>query len=195
MDFLATTPFSDMPTLETPRLFIRKMTMRDAPDLYDYGKDPEVAKHVLWDAYRNVLETRSYVRYTLRKYRIGDPASWCIERKGEGKVIGTIGFMWFQRENNAAEVGYSLARAYWNQGIMTEALHKVLEYGFCEAKLHRIEAQHEVDNPASGSVMRKCGMRLEGTLRGRLYNKGRYVDVNLYSILREDFFSRTPCPR
>ncbi len=190
MDFLATTPFVGMPTLETERLVIRRMGMRDAEDLYEYGKDPEVARHVLWDAYRNVSEARGYVRYVLRKYRAGEPASWCIELKSEQKVIGTIGFMWYQRDNNAAEVGYSLSRAYWNKGIMTEALAEIIRYGFCEARLHRIEAQHEVSNPASGAVMRKCGMRMEGTLRGRLYNKGRYVDVNLYSILREEYFSR-----
>lgn len=180
-----------MPVLKTERLILRKMTMRDAEDLYEYGKDPEVARHVLWDAYRSVSEARGYVRYSLRKYRMGDPASWCIEFKEEQKVIGTIGFMWFQRENNAAEVGYSLSRKYWNRGIMTEALNEVIRYGFCEARLHRIEAQHEVSNPASGAVMRKCGMRLEGTLRGRLYNKGRYVDVDLYSILREEYFPRS----
>ena len=73
---------------------------------------------------------------------------------------------------------------------MTEALEELIRFGFCEARLHRIEAQHEVSNPASGAVMRKCGMRHEGTLRGRLYNKGRYVDVDLYSILREEYFSR-----
>jgi len=53
--------------------------------------------------------------------------------------------------------------------------------------LHRIEAQHESDNPASGRVMDKVGMRREGTLYGRLYNKGRYVDVELYAILRDQF--------
>jgi len=191
MDFLSTTPFAGMPTLHTKRLTIRKMSMRDADDLYEYSKDPEVARHVLWEAYRSVSDARAYVRYSLRKYRMGEPASWCIELNEEHKVIGTIGFMWYQRDNNAAEIGYSLSRAYWNRGIMTEALEELIRFGFCEARLHRIEAQHEVSNPASGAVMRKCGMRLEGTLRGRLYNKGRYVDVDLYSILREEYFSRS----
>lgn len=190
MDFLSPTPFAGMPTLETERLVIRRMTMRDAEDMFAYSKDPEVARHVLWDAHRSISESKAYIRYTLRKYRLGDPASWCIVWKETSTVIGTIGFMWWQSDNNAAEVGYSLSRAYWNRGIMTEALAAVIEYGFREAGIHRIEAQHEVTNPASGAVMRKCGMRLEGTLRGRLYNKGRYVDVDLYSILREEYFTR-----
>ena len=52
--------------------------------------------------------------------------------------------------------------------------------------VNRIEAQHELDNPASGRVMEKCGMRKEGVLRQRLYNKGQFVDVALYAILRDD---------
>ncbi len=179
-----------MPTLETPRLRLRRLNMRDAQDIYDYGRDPLVARHVLWDAYANVAEARSYLRFMLRKYRMGEPASWGIELKKSGKIIGTIGFMWIQRENAAAEAGYSLSRMYWNQGIMTEALAALIDHGFRTLNLNRIEAQHETDNPASGAVMRKCGMQHEGTLRQRMLNKGKYVDVELYAILRSDYIKQ-----
>lgn len=179
--------FDDMPRLETPRLILRRLEMRDAPDLFDYSRDPQVAKHVLWDAQTSVSEARAYVRYMLRRYRAGEPASWGIEEKKTGRVVGTIGYMWYQRDNNACEVGYSLARRRWNRGYMTEALAEVLRFSFEELGVHRVEAQHEVENAASGAVMRKCGMQKEGTLRGRLYNKGRYVDVDLYAMLREDY--------
>ena len=179
--------FDDMPRLETPRLILRRLEMRDAPDLFDYSRDPQVAKHVLWDAQTSVSEARAYVRYMLSRYRAGEPASWGIEEKETGRVVGTIGYMWYQRDNNACEVGYSLVRRRWNRGYMTEALAEVLRFSFEELGVHRVEAQHEVENAASGAVMRKCGMRKEGTLRGRLYNKGRYVDVDLYAMLREDY--------
>ena len=180
-------PYGYMPELDTPRLRLRKLTMRDAQDIYDYSRDPQVAKHVLWDAHRSVGESRAYLRYMLRKYRMGEPASWGIELKSTGRIIGTIGYMWIQSDNAAAEVGYSLSRAHWGQGIMTEALRAVIDYAFSSLRLNRIEAIHEVDNPASGAVMRKCGMLHEGTLREKLMNKGRYVDVELYAALRRDF--------
>ena len=176
-----------MPTLETPRLRLRRLTMRDAMDIYSYGCDPQVAKYVLWDAYTSVSEARGYLRYMLRKYRLGEPASWGIEWKATRQIIGTIGFMWIQHDNSSAEVGYSLSRVFWNQGIMTEALQELIRYGFRSLNLNRIEAQHETDNPASGAVMRKCGMTKEGTLRQRLFNKGKYVDVDIYSILRKEY--------
>lgn len=186
MSFYEESIFARMKGIRTERLFIRRLTMRDAADMYEYSRDPLVAKHVLWDAHRSINESRSYIRYMLRKYRLGEPVSWGIEHVASGKLIGTIGFMWYQRENSSAEVGYSLSRAYWNQGLMTEALRAILSFAFQEMRLHRVEAQHELDNPASGQVMRKVGMQYEGTLRGRLFNKGRYVDVALYSMLRED---------
>ena len=179
-----------MPDLETPRLRLRRLTMRDAQDLFDYSRDPLVAKYVLWEAQTSVSEARSYVRYMLRKYRLGEPASWGIEWKETGTVIGTIGFMWIQRDNASAEVGYSLHRGYWNRGIMTEALQAVLQHGFYTMNLNRIEAQHETKNPSSGAVMRKCGMVKEGTLRERMMNKGRFVDVDLYAILRRDYIKK-----
>ncbi len=73
---------------------------------------------------------------------------------------------------------------------MTEALQAVLDYTFRELGFNRVEAQHEIDNPASGAVMRHCGMQKEGTLRSRLYNKGKYVDVDLYSVLRREYLSK-----
>lgn len=179
--------FARLPVLETPRLLLRPMRMSDAQDIFAYSCDPEVARHVLWDAHRTVADSRAYLRYMQRLYRSGSPSSYGIVLKDTGRVVGTIGFMWYSEENRSAEVGYSMARWLWNQGLMTEALRAVLEMGFRTLHLHRIEAQHETSNPASGRVMLKCGMRHEGTLRERVMNKGRFVDVELYAILQSDW--------
>lgn len=181
--------FADLPPLETPRLLLRRITMRDAQDIFSYSCDPEVARHVLWDAHRSIFDTRSYIKFILRQYREAQPSSYGIVLKATGHVIGTIGFMAYSQENSTVEVGYSLARSAWNQGYMTEALRAVLRLSFEEMRIHRVEAQHEVDNPASGAVMRKCGMRHEGTLRGRIFNKGHFSDVELYAMLRSDWES------
>ena len=183
--------FSSLPTIRTERLTLRPVRMSDANDLYEYSSDPEVARHVLWDAHASIHQTRAYIRYLLRQYRNAQPSTLVIALTSTGKVVGTIGFMWIQQENRSAEVGYSLSRAYWGHGLMTEALKAMVEFGFAKLNLNRIEAQHESDNPASGRVMQKAGMRYEGRLRQRLYNKGRYTDVDLYAILRQDYTAMT----
>ena len=183
--------FSDlvftMEPIETKRLYLRRLETADARDIFEYGRDPEVARHVLWEAYTSVGECKSYIRAMQRRYRLGDPASWGIVLKEEGRVVGTIGYMWYQSEHSAVEVGYSLARACWNQGLMTEALSAVIAYTFDKLRVNRIEAQFDVRNPASGRVMQKNGLQREGLMRQRMYNKGEYIDVEMWAILASDY--------
>ena len=176
-----------MPTLETRRLILRRIAMRDAKDIFEYSRDPEVARHVLWSAQKDISEARDYCRYMMKRYRSDQPSSWGIIDKRTEHLVGTIGYMDYSEDNATVELGYSLARWMWNGGYMTEALRRVIAYTFEAMDINRIEAQHELDNPASGRVMEKCGMRKEGELRQRLYNKGRFVDVALYAMLQEDY--------
>ena len=176
-----------MPTLETKRLVLRRIAMRDAKDIFAYSKDPEVARHVLWSAQKDISEAKDYCRFMMKRYRCDQPSSWGIIEKATGRLVGTIGYMDHNEDNATVEVGYSLAHWLWNGGYMTEALTRVIEYTFEAMDINRIEAQHELENPSSGRVMEKCGMKKEGELRQRLYNKGRYVDVALYAILKEDY--------
>ena len=101
-------------------------------------------------------------------------------------MIGTIGFMWYSGASCSAEVGYSFSREFWNRGLATEALSAVIRSAFASLPVNRIEAQHDIRNPASGRVMEKSGMRKEGILRQRLKNKGEFIDTVLYAILRAD---------
>ena len=178
--------FHNPPTLETPRLLLRKMRMRDAQDVFRWSSDEQVARYVFWTPHHSLSETRSYIRALRRLYRNALPASWAIEWKQTHQVIGTIGFMSWVPEWKSAEVGYSLSREFWNRGIMSEALARVIRSGFDDLKLNRIEAQFDLRNAASGRVMEKCGMRREGVLRQRIYNKGEFVDVAVYAVLASD---------
>ena len=178
--------FSQLPALNTDRLVLRKMKLSDARDLFAYARDPEVSRHVLWSTHTSLRESRQFLRAARRQYRRGQPCSWAITLKDSGRMIGTIGFMWLNTDWLSAEIGYSLSREYWNRGIMTEALRAVIAFGFDTLRLQRIEAQHTLDNPASGRVMQHAGMQYEGTLRQRVKNKGKYEDVKLFAILRTD---------
>lgn len=179
--------FSLLPAIETERLLLRKLTMRDASDMFHYCQDREVARHVLWEAHTSILETRAYIRYNLYQYRSGEPGSWGIVLRETGRVVGTIGYMSYNADNSTVEIGYSLAREHWGKGLMTEALRAVIEETFRTLKVHRIEAMHFTDNPASGRVMAKCGMTHEGHMRERICCKGQFRDVEMWGILRKDW--------
>ena len=178
------TQFATLPVLETQRLILRRIGRRDAKDIFAYASDPEVARHVLWTPHSSIRDSRRYVRWMKRQYRNGDPSSFAIELKETGRMIGTIGFVSCSPEDGLVEVGYSIGREHWGRGYTTEALRTVLDFAFTELGVYRVEGRYEWDNPASGRVMEKCGMRLEGTLRGAVFNKGRHADVCVRAILR-----------
>ena len=179
--------FSQLPTLTTQRLVLRRLKMSDARDMFIYSSDPEVARYVQWRAYESVLAVQAFLRYNQHQSRLNQPCAWGMALKEDDRVFGTAGFTWVNDDNRSGEIGYSLARSRWGCGYATEATEAILAYGFDSMRLHRIEAQHDVRNPASGRVMEKCGMRYEGTLRGRLFNKGVYADMKVYAILEDEW--------
>ena len=179
--------FADPPVLETADLILRPVRMGDAKDIFSYASDPEVARYVMWEPHKSIADTREYIRYVRSLYRRGLPSSWAVVHRLSGRVIGSIGFVGYSPVHHAAEIGYSFSHEYWNRGFATQALTAVIDSAFDRIDgLNRLEAQHDVRNPASGRVMEKCGMHREGILRGRLWNKSEFVDVALYSVLRSD---------
>ena len=167
--------------LKTELLILRPWDESDAEELYLYAKDPRVGPAAGWRPHTDVENSRQIIRDVL-----SGPEIYAIALKDSDKLIGTIGFMWLNTENRSAEIGYSLSKAYWNQGFMTEALKAMIGFAFDTLHLHRIEAQHDLRNPASGKVMSKAGMTKEGVLRDRIFNKGRYCSVAVYAIINPE---------
>ena len=179
--------FSDLPVLETRRLRLRPLCMRDEKDMFRYASDPEVARYVLWSPHRSVADSRGFIRRLQRQYRGGQPSSCLVVLRKTGTVIGSIGFTSYHHDILTAEVGYSFARPFWNQGLATEALQAFLSLCFDRMHLHRVEAMHDVENPASGRVLAHNGMKPEGIIRQRVFNKGQWRDVQLWSLLSEEY--------
>lgn len=167
--------------LETDRLLLRPPRLKDARDLFAYAGDPAVSRYVLWDRHLSVGDARRFLSGLMMENRRGEGMNLCCVLKSDGRVVGTAGFCPIDRENHRAEVGYSFAKWVWGQGIATEALRCLMDYGFDVMKLHRIEGMCDVRNPASARVMEKCGMVREGVLRERYLNKGEFVNVAIYA--------------
>lgn len=180
--------FRNLQTLETERLILRKMTLEDAEDMFEYASDPDVAKYTTWDTHQSVKDTKFFLNTVVERYKNRQITDWGIVHKGEEKLIGTGGFAECHLFHSRAEIGYALSRKYWRQGYMSEAVTAIVKFGFQTMNLNRIEARCEVDNIASARVMEKVGMQFEGILRQHIFTKGKYCDLKIYSILREDFF-------
>ena len=182
--------FCDLPQLETDRLVMRMLSLDDAADIFDYTSDPEFARYLSWGPATSVEEPIAFLSDTMFRRQLGDVAAWGLVAKDSNRVIGTCGFTNWDPENKKAEIGYALAREFWGQGYITEAVIEAISYGFETMELNRIEAMCDAQNLGSYRVMEKAGMSFEGLLRDYEYWKSEYHDIKLYSILRSDYSKR-----
>jgi len=179
--------FSQLPTLNTKRLILRRMLLSDAQDIYEYASDFEVSKTTNWSPHTSVEDSKIYLKSMLKRYSYNQASEWGIVLKKTGKMIGTCGFTSWLPAHYSGEIGYSLGQRYWNLGFTTEAIKKVIEFGFKNIKLNRIEARCRLDNPASERVMQKVGMEFEGIQRDIMFVKKRFISLKVYSILVSDY--------
>ena len=179
--------FSHLPELRTPRLTLRRLMVTDAPDMYEYASRHEVSEYLTWYPHPTRAYTREYLQYLGGRYAAGMFYDWGIVYEPDGKMVGTCGFTAFHCTSDAAEVGYVLNPEYWGRGIAKEALLRVLQFGFEELKLHRIEARFIQGNDRSRRLMESVGMQFEGFHRESMLVKGRYVTVGVCAILASEW--------
>lgn len=154
----------------------------------NWATDFEVTKYVTWKTHKNLEETKKLLSGWEKSYENENCYRWVICIKETNTPIGTIDVVRARDEVETAEIGYCISRNYWGKGITTEACKEVIRFLFEEVKYNRLEAEHAVQNPASGRVMQKCGMTFEGIIRdGNRLNNGEFCDVKKYSILRREF--------
>lgn len=178
--------FDYFPELETEHLLLREITPEDADDVYALFGDPEVTRYYDLTTFTQPEEAIQLIDFFADSFDEERSIRWGIVHKEDDRLVGTCGFvaLWEHR----GEIGYDLARPFWSRGIMAEALEAVLEFGFDELELNRIEALMMVDNAASAALLLRLGFREEGVLRGYDHFKGQYHDMRLCAILRRDFY-------
>lgn len=182
--------FSHLPELTTPRLTLRRMMVLDTEDMYEYAGRPDVTKYLTWLPHPDREYTREYLQYLGNRYAAGMFYDWAVVYEPDCKMVGSCGFTAFNCSSDSAEVGYVLNPSYWGKGIATEALSRVLEFGFEELGLHRIEAKFIEENERSRRVMEKVGMTFEGVMREGMLIKGVYRNIGICSILASEWKSR-----
>ena len=171
--------------LTTPRLTLRPFTVDDAPAMFaNWASDPEVTKYLTWPPHGSVEISRMLCSDWASHYAKPDYYQWVIVY--ENQPIGSISVVNHDDNVGKAEVGYCIGRTWWHRGIMTEALQAVTAFLFDEVGYQRIEARHDPRNPHSGAVMRKCGMKYEGTLRQSDRNNQGVCDAAWYALMKNE---------
>jgi len=184
-------------TLETERLILRRYIRSDLePMFHNCWNNINVwgwTGYEPMDTIEDVLTLNNiFTDYWFGKYRQSNYYNWAIQHKSLGKVIGRVKGVCDNHGDEKigqVQIDYELGENWWNQGLTTEAVKKVMDFFFKEIGFNRIHSFHAHENPASGKVMQKCGMTYEGTMRQAIKsNNGLFDRVN-YAILAEEYFS------
>jgi RimJ/RimL family protein N-acetyltransferase len=178
----------DQPALETRRLWLRPVQPSDTAGIQQAASARAVADTMISLPHPYPAgEAERYLARRQAERERGLSAAFALVRKADAGFAGLIELRAIEREHSQAELSFWLAVEAWGLGYMSEAVAAVVAYGFDDLGLNRLYAFHMLRNPASGRVLEKNGFRQEGVLRQRVRKWGRFEDVALWAILREDW--------
>lgn len=179
--------FHPFQNLETERLLLRRVSVTDVNEILELRGNPETMKFIPRPLVTTKEEALEHIQMIDDKIEANVGINWAITLKGNPKLIGVIGHYRIQPENHRCEIGYMILPQYNGQGIVTEAIKVVLEYGFDVLNMHSIEAVIDPDNHASERVLQKNGFVKEAhILENELWN-GKFWDTIIYSLLKRNF--------
>jgi ribosomal-protein-alanine N-acetyltransferase len=176
---------SQFPQLETKNLILRASNLSDAEAIFQVFADEDVTKYHDLEPPTSIEQVKGLINRRSERFKSRQGIRWGIARKNDNVIIGSCGYGY--KSPFLGEIGYELAKAHWQQGIMTEALRAVIKFGFQAIGLNRIEAMVMLENTASIKLLQKLGFLEEGILREYGYWKGQFHDLRIFSLLKKDY--------
>lgn len=174
--------------LDTERLILRKFEEKDIEFAFkNWMSDEEVTEFLTWKPHKNINESKVVINSWMDNYDEKNFYQWAIELREIGEVIGTISAVRIDEKIQKVHIGYCIGKDFWNRGIVTEAFKEIIKFFFEEVGVNRIESQFDTNNPASGKVMEKSGLKFEGRLLSNDFNNRGIVDANVYGLIKSEY--------
>lgn len=173
----------------TPRLVLRAFAPGDLDDVHALQSDPDVVRLLPWQV-RTREESRAWLDGRIAADRLAaerDAVAYAVQRRDDGRVIGSVNAWWRSVEHAQGEIGFVLARDAQGRGYAYEATAALLDLVFGRLDLHRVHACADARNVASARLMRRLGMRQEAHLRHSEWFKGQWSDLLVFAVLREEW--------
>lgn len=149
---------SKEPILETERLILRPITLDDAKACFSWNSDERVTKYMSYPTLTDISQTIDWIKSTLTDEK---EYNFAFVLKEENKVIGTGSIGPSSKIEGYWGMGYNLHFDYWHKGYCTEAMKAIIDYVHKKLGVNKICSCHAVDNPRSGKVMEKCGLKFD----------------------------------
>jgi [ribosomal protein S5]-alanine N-acetyltransferase len=180
----------EFPVLETERLVLRQLEPGDATAIFAIKSDAETMRYMDTPPLADVSEAEASLASAAEGFAAGDSLKWAVTLRGQDELIGECTLFRIRVESRRAEIGYYLARPHWGNGYNHEALTRIVEYGFNDLGLNRIEADLDPRNVGSARAVHRLGFVDEGLLRERWIVSGEVSDSLLVGLLRSDWEAR-----
>lgn len=177
------------PQLQTERLCLRQLSLLDARDVFEVFSNEEVTKYYDLATFTTIERAERFINRMNEKFATSEGIRWAIALRSTNRLIGTCGYNAVYSSSRRAIIGYELKQDHWGQGYMTEALHAMIEYGFVELQLNRLEAFVIPGNERSFQVLSKLGFVEEGILREYGFWKDQFWDMRCFSLLKREWQS------
>lgn len=181
---MLTLNFTQLPVLETERLILRAHLLSDAKALFAMRSNEEVMRYIDRENPKDIQETEAKIRFMIEGFANKTSITWVITLKeNPNEMIGEIGYYRTDLGNHRAEIGYMLQSNFWRKGLISEALDKVVNFGFQKMKLHSISANINPGNNASRQILLKHGFEKEAYFKEYYYFRGKFLDSEIYGKL------------
>lgn len=174
------------PILKTDRLDLVEIKQSHSADLINLFGDENETRFYNILPLTNEHEAQKPIDWFISLFNDKLGVRWGIAIKGQQNIIGTIGFNNFTKRHRA-NIGYDLQTEHWNNGYITEALKTVINFGFDQLEINRIEAEVMQGNIISEKVLEKLNFKIEGILREWMFWNGKYYDMTMFSLLKADY--------
>ena len=174
--------------IETERLILRRFEYADDDAmLKNWVADEKIQSLYSEPVYSTKAEVKGLLDKYIGSYEREDYYRWAVIEKASGECIGQIAYFLVDSKNHFAEIEYCIGSAFQCKGYATEATKAVIDYGFNEINLHKVQICTKTINAPSKRVIEKCGFTYEGTLRDYFFMNGEYVGRLYFSILRSEY--------
>ncbi len=174
--------------ITTERLLLRQFNKNDSEAMFrNWQSDSKVTEFLRWKTAKDISEAERVIHEWIQRYEHRDFYQWAIVLKEIGEPIGSISVVGKNENLGIVHIGYCIGSKWWHQGITSEAFKAIIPFFFEEVGVNRIESQHDPNNPNSGKVMKKCGLKYEGTLRQADWSNRGVVDACMYSLLKSEW--------
>lgn len=174
------------PLLKTERLLLRQFTSTDLPKVFEGLSHPDVIPYY-GVSYHSLEATKEQMKWFTEIEQQGTGIWWAVCPADNKAFYGAGGLNNISHQHRKAEIGFWLLPEYWGMGIMKEAMPLIVEYGFSQLNLHRIEALVETENKNCKAAITRLNFQHEGTMRECEVKNGKYISLDIYAALN-------PCP-